>query len=74
MRPSNLRSSGISEVPKPVVISAAVEGPVDESVIRRLITHVGATPGSFYGKNGKQDIRRRIQGYKKHECLTERPD
>lgn len=50
-------------MPGAVVISAAVEGIVDESVIRRLVTHVGAIPGNIYGKTGKQDIRRRIQGY-----------
>ncbi|MEW6532885.1 MAG: hypothetical protein AB1473_18795 [Thermodesulfobacteriota bacterium] len=46
-----------------VVISGAVEGIVDESVVRRLVAHAGAIPGSIYGKNGKQHIRMRIQGY-----------
>lgn len=50
-------------MPGGVVISAAVEGIVDESVIRRLVTNAGAIPGSIYGKNGKQDIQLRIQGY-----------
>ncbi|MDQ7781395.1 MAG: hypothetical protein RDU20_00855 [Desulfomonilaceae bacterium] len=50
-------------MPGAVVISAAVEGIVDESVIRRLVTYVGAIPGSICGKTGKQDIRLRIQGY-----------
>jgi hypothetical protein len=46
-----------------VVISAAVEGIVDEAVIHRLVTQAGAIPGIIYGKNGKQDIRLKIQGY-----------
>ncbi|RMG55932.1 MAG: hypothetical protein D6723_01570, partial [Acidobacteria bacterium] len=47
----------------PVVISAAVEGPVDEAVIRRLIRHVGAIPGPVYGKNGKDHLRKSVKGY-----------
>lgn len=50
-------------MPSDVVISAAVEGIVDEAVICRLLTHAGAIPGIIYGKNGKQDIRLKIQGY-----------
>jgi hypothetical protein len=46
-----------------VVISAAVEGIVDESVVRRLVSYAGAIPGNIYGKNGKHNIRLRIQGY-----------
>ena len=34
----------------PVVISAAVEGSVDEAVARRLVRHVGGQPGAVYGK------------------------
>jgi hypothetical protein len=50
-------------MPVDVVIAAAVEGIVDEAVVRRLIKHVGATPGEVYGKNGKQSLRRKIRGY-----------
>jgi len=46
-----------------VVISAAVEGLVDEAVARRLIALVGATPGPVYGKSGKAYLRQRIAGY-----------
>lgn len=46
-----------------VVISAAVEGIVDEAVIRRLIAHVGATPGDVYGKQGKTFLRQKIAAY-----------
>lgn len=45
------------------VISAAVEGIVDEAVVRKLIAHTGATPGDVYGKLGKSFLRQRIAGY-----------
>jgi hypothetical protein len=45
------------------VISGAVEGLADEAVLRRLIRHVGATPGPIYGKTGKLALRRNLQGY-----------
>jgi hypothetical protein len=41
----------------PVVISAAVEGDVDEAVVRRLTASVGAHLGSVYGKSGKATLR-----------------
>jgi hypothetical protein len=44
-------------------ISAAVEGIVDEAVAQKLITEVGACPGSIYGKNGKSFLRQKIQGF-----------
>jgi hypothetical protein len=47
----------------PVIISAAVEGIVDEAVVRRLIAYAGGVPGPVYGKNGKQDLREKINGY-----------
>lgn len=45
------------------VISAAVEGLVDEAVVQNLIIHAGATPGPVYGKQGKQYLREKINGY-----------
>lgn len=47
----------------PVVISRAVEGSVDEAVVRRIIRHVGAQPGPVYGRNGKDHLLRRLRGY-----------
>lgn len=47
----------------PVVISAAVEGPTDEAVARKLIEHVGAHPGAVYGLQGKAHLREKIGGY-----------
>ena len=47
----------------PAVISGAVEGDVDEAVVRRLILHVGAEPGPIHGKRGKGHLRRNLPGY-----------
>jgi hypothetical protein len=46
-----------------VVVSAAVEGIVDEAVVRKLIVQTGGRPGTVYGKNGKPYLRRQIEGY-----------
>jgi hypothetical protein len=45
------------------VISAAVEGTVDEAIVRRIVGHVGGVPGPIYGRNGKAHLRQRLQGY-----------
>ena len=44
-------------------IQAAVEGIVDEAVLRRLIAHAGGQTGTVYGKNGKPALREKIKGY-----------
>jgi hypothetical protein len=46
-----------------VIISAAVEGIVDEAVASRLIAHAGGCPGPVYGKTGKPALRDKINGY-----------
>ena len=46
-----------------VFISAAVEGLVDEAVVKRLILEAGGTPGQVYGKNGKRSLRANVNGY-----------
>lgn len=46
-----------------VIISSAVEGLVDEAVVKRLIDEVGGEIGPIYGKRGKDFLRRRINGY-----------
>ena len=51
-----------------VSVASAVEGPVDEAVVRRLLTEVGVTPGPVHGKQGKAAIRQRLGGY----CLAAR--
>ena len=50
-------------MPQPVVISAAVEGLVDEAVAKKLIAHVGAEPGPVYGKQGKHHLQIKIDAY-----------
>lgn len=50
----------VSAVP---AISAAVEGTLDEAVVRRLVRHAGAHAGTVYGKNGKPFLKERIGGY-----------
>lgn len=45
------------------IISAAVEGVTDEAVVRRLVAHVGAEPGTVYGRVGKPHLKERIAGY-----------
>lgn len=45
------------------VISAAVEGIVDEAVVRKLVGHAGGMLGDVYGKQGKSFLRVRIAGY-----------
>lgn len=45
------------------VISGAVEGPVDEAVLRRLIHGLGATPGTIYGKRGKDRLVQQVAAY-----------
>jgi len=44
-------------------LSGAVEGLLDEVVLRSLIEHVGATPASVYGKAGKRRLLQRLNGY-----------
>ena len=46
-----------------IIVSAAVEGPTDEAVLRRLIGEAGAQPGAVYGKKGKHHLLNRLAGY-----------
>lgn len=47
----------------PPILSAAVEGSVDEAVVRLLIEHVGGRPGTVYGRRGKAYLHQRIHGF-----------
>lgn len=47
----------------PATVTAAVEGIVDEAVVRKLIAHAGGVPGTVYGKNGKSLLRKKIDAY-----------
>lgn len=48
---------------KPVVVSGAVEGIVDEAVLRRLVKDTGGTLGPVHGKNGKSQLIQKLDGY-----------
>lgn len=50
-------------MPSPIFISGAVEGALDEAVLKRLIAHVGAIPRAIYGKTGKPMLLKRLGGY-----------
>jgi len=50
-------------MPEGIMISGAVEGIVDEAVLRKLIAHAGAMPGDTYGKQGKAFLRKKISAY-----------
>jgi len=43
---------------------------MDEAVLRRLLSHVGAVPGRFYGKAGKAHLQERIKGYNQAARFT----
>ena len=55
----------------PVLITAAVEGIVDEAVARRLITFAGGVTGTISGKNGKASLRKQVAGY--NNAARQRP-
>ena len=48
---------------EPTVISGAVEGDVDEAVLRRLVEDAGGIVGPIYGKKGKALLCKRLAGY-----------
>jgi hypothetical protein len=43
--------------------SGAVEGDVDEAVLRRIVDEIGGTLGSVYGKRGKASLLQRLSGF-----------
>lgn len=43
-------------------VSCAVEGALDEVIVRRLLSHVGLACGPIYGGEGKHHLRRSIHG------------
>jgi len=46
-----------------VSFEGAVEGDLDEEVLRRVSKHVGAEVGNVYGREGKQHLKASIGGY-----------
>lgn len=49
--------------PKTVAISGAVEGIVDEAVLRRLAEDTGVAVQAVYGLGGKRHLRQLVPGY-----------
>ncbi len=47
----------------PVILTAAVEGAVDEVLLRRVCNHLGTNVGSVYGLRGKAYILSRLPGF-----------
>jgi hypothetical protein len=45
------------------IVSAAVEGDLDEVVLRKIADHIGFSVGSVYGRNGKPNLLRTLTGY-----------
>lgn len=50
-------------MPGHVFISGAVEGILDEAVLRRLLNKMGAMAGPIYGKNGKPFLLQKVNAY-----------
>jgi hypothetical protein len=46
-----------------VIVSGAVEGPVDDAVVRRLLRQSGHEVGPIYIKNGKAALLQKLLGY-----------
>ena len=47
----------------PPCICAAVEGPTDEAVVRRLLVECGLPEPRVYGRQGRAAIRKSLEGY-----------
>lgn len=45
------------------IVSMAVEGVTDEMALRRLLREAGLAEGPVFGKNGKQALMKRVNGY-----------
>lgn len=56
--------------PNRITISGAVEGDVDEAVLRRLLLQVGANQGTIHGKQGKPFLLKRLDGYNRAAQFT----
>jgi hypothetical protein len=46
-----------------VIVTGAVEGDVDEAVLRRVLEHVGLSLGAVHGRAGKQKLLQHLSGY-----------
>ena len=46
-----------------IPVNAAVEGLLDEAVVRQLLNYLDLPVGSVYGRTGKPDLHQKLQGY-----------
>jgi hypothetical protein len=46
-----------------VTVSCAVEGTVDEAVVRKVVAEAGLDVGTVYGRQGKQFLLQRVDGW-----------
>jgi hypothetical protein len=46
-----------------MIVSGAVEGPVDDAVVRKVLRACGHEPGSIHIKNGKSGLLEKLTGY-----------
>ena len=53
-----------------VVFSAAVEGPTDEVVLRRVVESRGAVLGPVFGKTGKSNLLNQLHRYNRAANLS----
>ncbi len=53
------------------IFNAAVEGIVDEAVVKKLIAHIGGVTSGVYGRKGKPYLHQKIRGYN-NEARTRR--
>jgi hypothetical protein len=54
----------------PISFSAAVEGPTDEVVLRKVVESLGASLGPVYGKNGKPKLLSNLRNYNQAAHLS----
>jgi hypothetical protein len=57
-------------IDQPIFLSGAVEGIVDEAVIRRLAGEASAVQLTLHGKSGKARLLRQIEGYNRAARLS----
>ncbi len=46
-----------------IVVTGVVEGTLDEIVLRRILTELGATAGVVYGREGKRRLLEKLPGF-----------
>ncbi len=46
-----------------IYVDIAVEGIIDEAVVKRLIHHIGGVTGRVYGRRGKQELLNKLHGF-----------